>query len=150
MAKKKPIKKVKVRRSRKSKKQTKKKILKTLAKRGSNKIDIKITGKDPEKTAQRLIDGLPTHKIYYQISKNKPVKGKGYKEPRAVVIISTVKTESGETKTFSEISEPDFIVNTRNVKAFAKSKIEGSFSFFEEFYNEEPAKITGISIKFLY
>ncbi len=126
--------------------------LKTKTKRGSNKINfISSTGKDLEKLSKRITDAPNlTKKLYYYISKNKPVKGAGYKPPKAVVIIKTVTTREGVKKTFSEVSEPDFVVNTTNVKKLLKKQINSANDDFAEFYGDEPERVSNISLKFIY
>ena len=128
----------------------KKKKLNTSKPRGKNQLNIKVTGKDPEKVADKIVDSDIDKDLNYFIRKNKPIKGKGYKPPKAVVIVKTVELEDGTTKTFSDISEPDFVVNKENIKNRIKSSVGKSFADFADFYNEEPERIKSIGIKFIY
>lgn len=131
------------------KKVTKSRPIKTTSRRGSNIIKLHASG-NPDSVAKRVSDKSLNSKLEYRIRKNKPVKGAGYKPPKAVVVIYEVKTQDGATKVFSEISDPDFVVNLPNTKAFIEEKTKNANNNFEDFYGEDFDRIKSVSVKFIY
>lgn len=130
---------------------TKRRGVKAAIIRGKNTIKISGTGQ-PENLAKRIDKTNLNKQLDYLVKKNKPVKGKGYKEPKAIVVITKVKTDDGTTKTFSEISEPDFVVNKDSAKKFLTSKTNAVGSIFDEIYgiDSENLKVLEVQLKFIY
>lgn len=101
--------------------------------------------------------------IDYYIRKNRPVKGAGYKAPRAVVVIITSPVGN---KTKAVVSPLEFVVSRINVKAFVVGILEQMVSDFELWIelmgaideegldgsseNFDPNSITTITLKFIY
>lgn len=132
-----------------TKKVTKSRPIKTTSRRGSNIIKLHASG-TPDNLAKRLKGSNLQSKIGYRVRKNKPLKGAGYKAPKAVVLIYEVKTEEGETKVFSEISEPDFVVNTQSTLEYLIEKTDSANEFFEDQYGGTIDKVKSVSVKFIY
>lgn len=121
-------------------------------KRGSNAI--RFTGttenlKDP--------DNIPDKTLDYHIKKNRPVKGAGFKAPRAVVLIVKIRrTDGGPMKPLSLITPPDFVVNKANVKKFIKDNLEDLKSNIEEKFQGryedtlDAERVNDYSLKFIY
>lgn len=105
-------------------------------------------GGNPETLADRVLNNPVVDKrLKYQITKTG-------KEPKAMVVIVKVKSPEGTTKTFSVISQPDFIVNLKNARGFYKATVSDAQSIFEEFYggdgDPDGFKVLESSIKFIY
>jgi hypothetical protein len=92
--------------------------IKTTTKKGSNIVKVQLAGK-PENVAKKL-EGKTTidKKLSYYQYKNKNKQTGKYIPPKAIVAIYEVRTPEGETKVFSEISEPDFVVKPNSAKNF--------------------------------
>lgn len=132
---------------------TDKRTVNTSILKGKNILAIKAGGK-PENVAKKL-QGLTDGKQFkYLLNKNKPVKGKPAKEPKAVVLIYTVTTDEGVKKTFSKLSPNDFIVNAENVQQFIESSTANIADEFDELYGgtgeTENTKVNSVSVKFIY
>jgi len=96
------------------------------------------------------------------LQRNKPIKGKGSKEPRAVVI--TIETSFRGKKHYSrKISDFDFIVRKENVKKLILDRmVEYQDNWLErgeeseDYFSTEsgksfaPKNITGVMIEFIY
>jgi hypothetical protein len=100
---------------------TKAKTSEIVRKRGQNTIGFKLHGKTIEsKIASFNATNADKHLTYFQ-TKDKPIKNKGYKPPKGVIIIVKGKPDQGE---LAFISPPDFVVNNTNVKAFTNGVLE--------------------------
>ena len=128
---------------------SKKTNLKTTKIRGKNTFSINARDKAENLSDRIAKDGVKKELTYY-LNKNKPIKNRKAKEPKAIVIITKVKTQEGTTKTFSKISDPDFRVTPDSALEFIKKGTEGAGDLFEDFYGEEIDSILNVSVKFIY
>lgn len=134
---------------------TDKRAVNTSILKGKNILAIKAGGK-PENVAKKL-QGLTDGKQFkYLLNKNKPVKGKPAKEPKAIVLIVTYVDGDGQTKTFSQITPSDFIVNAENVSDYINETMDELNSVVENLGATGSGSSSGVdkvkktAIKFIY
>jgi hypothetical protein len=110
--------------------------VKTSHPRGTNYVEI-ILGDGPHnvKHVENTIENYDYSKLEYMRTKNRPIKGAGYRAPQGIVVVITVRI--GENEWFySKMTPYDFVVNKASMIAFIKQ----TYKDFTESWDENTSE----------